>query len=153
MEEDNLNLLDTITRECFLSRCNGNNDSRPIQADPEVSESPDTPHSFELCPPRGGVPNGAGDCTSSSFDIVFEDSGCDRDADGETDSPVPGVPAPGALLPAPPPERAGSSPSLRTSRGQLVVLSSSPPRPTSLTLTLPPASPPAQRTQPSPKVG
>uniref|UniRef100_A0A673YE43 Eukaryotic translation initiation factor 2-alpha kinase 3 n=1 Tax=Salmo trutta TaxID=8032 RepID=A0A673YE43_SALTR len=41
------------------------------QPDPEASTS-DTPHSFELCPPRG-----PSDCTSSSFDIVFEDSGCD----------------------------------------------------------------------------
>uniref|UniRef100_A0A7N8YJM2 Eukaryotic translation initiation factor 2-alpha kinase 3 n=1 Tax=Mastacembelus armatus TaxID=205130 RepID=A0A7N8YJM2_9TELE len=51
---------------------------RDSQADPEVS---DTPNSFELCPPRG-----PSDCTSSSFDIVFEDSGCDRDADADTDS-------------------------------------------------------------------
>ncbi|KAJ4939451.1 hypothetical protein JOQ06_028900 [Pogonophryne albipinna] len=51
---------------------------RDSQADPDAS---DTPNSFELCPPRG-----PSDCTSSSFDIVFEDSGCDRDADAETDS-------------------------------------------------------------------
>ncbi|TKS87229.1 Eukaryotic translation initiation factor 2-alpha kinase 3 [Collichthys lucidus] len=51
---------------------------RDSQADPDAS---DTPHSFELCPPRG-----PSDCTSSSFDIVFEDSGCDRDADADTDS-------------------------------------------------------------------
>uniref|UniRef100_A0A673C6J8 non-specific serine/threonine protein kinase n=1 Tax=Sphaeramia orbicularis TaxID=375764 RepID=A0A673C6J8_9TELE len=51
---------------------------RDSQADPDAS---DTPHSFELCPPRG-----PSDCTSSSFDIVFEDSGCDRDVDADTDS-------------------------------------------------------------------
>ncbi|MEQ2164727.1 hypothetical protein GOODEAATRI_009760 [Goodea atripinnis] len=51
---------------------------RDSQADADAS---DTPNSFELCPPRG-----PSDCTSSSFDIVFEDSGCDRDADADTDS-------------------------------------------------------------------
>uniref|UniRef100_A0A671Y3R3 Eukaryotic translation initiation factor 2-alpha kinase 3 n=1 Tax=Sparus aurata TaxID=8175 RepID=A0A671Y3R3_SPAAU len=88
---------------------------RDSQADPDAS---DTPHSFELCPPRG-----PSDCTSSSFDIVFEDSGCDRDADADTDSASSSVP-----------------PS-----------SSSPPRPTTLTLALP-TTPPTQRVQPSPKV-
>uniref|UniRef100_A0A7N8YHF7 Eukaryotic translation initiation factor 2-alpha kinase 3 n=1 Tax=Mastacembelus armatus TaxID=205130 RepID=A0A7N8YHF7_9TELE len=61
---------------------------RDSQADPEVS---DTPNSFELCPPRG-----PSDCTSSSFDIVFEDSGCDRDADADTDS-ASGAVSPGTL--------------------------------------------------------
>ncbi|KAM4625548.1 eukaryotic translation initiation factor 2-alpha kinase 3 isoform 2-T2 [Polymixia lowei] len=113
---------------------------RDSQADPEAS---DTPHSFELCPPRGGP----GDRTSSSFDIVFEDSGCDRDADADSDSASSAV-APGTLMT----EKASSS-SSRHTRGpeSAPPASSSPPRPTSLTLALPP-SPPAQRPQPSPKV-
>uniref|UniRef100_A0A8C7ID50 Eukaryotic translation initiation factor 2-alpha kinase 3 n=1 Tax=Oncorhynchus kisutch TaxID=8019 RepID=A0A8C7ID50_ONCKI len=53
------------------------------QPDAEASTS-DTPHSFELCPPRG-----PSDCTSSSFDIVFEDSGCDRDADPDPEVMIP----------------------------------------------------------------
>ncbi|MBN3289920.1 E2AK3 kinase, partial [Polypterus senegalus] len=36
-------------------------------------ELSDSPHSFEFCPPRP-----ADERTSSSFDIVFEDSGCDN---------------------------------------------------------------------------
>lgn len=110
---------------------------RDSQADPDAS---DTPHSFELCPPRG-----PSDCTSSSFDIVFEDSGCDRDADADTDS------ASGAASPSTTTEKNSSS-SSRTRRQESVPpSSSSPPRPTSLTLALP-ATPPTQRVQPSPKV-
>ncbi|XP_071374841.1 eukaryotic translation initiation factor 2-alpha kinase 3-like [Centroberyx affinis] len=109
---------------------------RDSQADPEAS---DTPHSFELCPPRG-----PSDCTSSSFDIVFEDSGCDRDADADTDS-VSGAVSPGTLT-----EKATSS-SSHTRGQESVPPSSSPPRPTSLTLALP-TTPPAQRPQLSPKV-
>lgn len=108
---------------------------RDSQADPDAS---DTPHSFELCPPRG-----PSDCTSSSFDIVFEDSGCDRDADAETDS------ASGATSPAPTTKNSTTSSHTRQQDAQ--PSSSSPPRPTSLTLALPP-NPPPQRTQPSPKV-
>lgn len=108
---------------------------RDSQADPEAS---DTPHSFELCPPRG-----PSDCTSSSFDIVFEDSGCDRDADAETDS------ASGAASPSATTKNSVSPSNTRRQDAQLS--SSSPPRPTTLTLALPTA-PPAQRTQPSPKV-
>ncbi|XP_072313636.1 eukaryotic translation initiation factor 2-alpha kinase 3 isoform X2 [Eucyclogobius newberryi] len=106
---------------------------RDSQADPDAS---DTPHSFELCPPRGPA-----DCTSSSFDIVFEDSGCDRDADAETDS------ASGATsLPA---TTKSSTASSSTKQRDALPSSSSPPRP--LTLALPPAQL-MQRTQPSPKV-
>lgn len=108
---------------------------RDSQADPDAS---DTPHSFELCPPRG-----PSDCTSSSFDIVFEDSGCDRDADAETDS-VSGATSPAATT-------KNSTTSSHTRRRDTQPSSSSPPRPTSLTLALPP-NPPPQRTQPSPKV-
>ncbi|TSW48763.1 Eukaryotic translation initiation factor 2-alpha kinase 3 [Bagarius yarrelli] len=43
-----------------------------VEPDLELSVSP---HSFELCPPRTAAHN---DCTSSSFDIIFEDSGCDQ---------------------------------------------------------------------------
>ncbi|KAM9340770.1 eukaryotic translation initiation factor 2-alpha kinase 3 [Symphorus nematophorus] len=109
---------------------------RDSQADPDAS---DTPHSFELCPPRG-----PSDCTSSSFDIVFEDSGCDRDADAETDS-TSGAASPGTVT------EKNSSSSSHTRRQESVPPSSSPPRPTSLTLALP-TTPPTQRVQPSPKV-
>ncbi|XP_056914373.1 eukaryotic translation initiation factor 2-alpha kinase 3 isoform X2 [Takifugu flavidus] len=108
---------------------------RDSQADPDVS---DTPNSFELCSPRG-----PSDCTSSSFDIVFEDSGCDRDAEAESDS------ASGPTSPSTVTGRNSSSSS--HSRQQEPAPSSSPPRPTSLTLALP-TTPPNQRVQPSPKV-
>lgn len=108
---------------------------RDSQADPEVS---DTPNSFELCSPRG-----PSDCTSSSFDIVFEDSGCDRDAEAESDS---------ATGPTGPSTETGrNSSSSSHTRQQEPAPSSSPPRPTSLTLALP-TTPPNQRLQPSPKV-
>ncbi|XP_056151825.1 eukaryotic translation initiation factor 2-alpha kinase 3 [Lampris incognitus] len=116
---------------------------RDSQADPDAS---DNPHSFELCPPRG-----LGECTSSSFDIVFEDSGCDRDADADADTDsVSEVVSPGLLT-----KKASSSSSTRTRSQEpmsaSLPVSSSPPRPTSLTLAVP-ASPPAQRPHPSPKV-
>uniref|UniRef100_A0A4W6C6C1 Eukaryotic translation initiation factor 2-alpha kinase 3 n=1 Tax=Lates calcarifer TaxID=8187 RepID=A0A4W6C6C1_LATCA len=110
---------------------------RDSQADPDAS---DTPHSFELCPPRG-----PSDCTSSSFDIVFEDSGCDRDAEADTDS-ASGAASPGTLT-----EKNSSSSSHTKRQESVPPSSSSPPRPTSLTLALPP-TPPTQRVQPSPKV-
>ncbi|XP_029973073.1 eukaryotic translation initiation factor 2-alpha kinase 3 [Salarias fasciatus] len=117
---------------------------RDSQADAEAS---DTPHSFELCPPRG-----PGDCTSSSFDIVFEDSGCDRDA--EADSASGSASAAGRRTST----EKNTSSSSHTRRQESVLLSStstctstSPPRPTSLTLPPPPATP-AARGQPSPKV-
>lgn len=110
---------------------------RDSQADPDAS---DTPHSFELCPPRG-----PSDCTSSSFDIVFEDSGCDRDAEADTDS-ASGPASPGTLT------EKNSSSSLHIRQQESVpASSSSPTRPTSLTLALP-TTPPTQRVQPSPKV-
>uniref|UniRef100_H3CYY3 Eukaryotic translation initiation factor 2-alpha kinase 3 n=1 Tax=Tetraodon nigroviridis TaxID=99883 RepID=H3CYY3_TETNG len=107
---------------------------RDSQADPDAS---DTPDSFELCSPRG-----PGDCTSSSFDIVFEDSGCDRDAEAETDS-ASGPTSPGTVT-------GKNSSSSSHTRQQESAPSSSPPRPTSLTLALP--TPPNQRVQQSPKV-
>ena len=113
---------------------------RDSQADPDAS---DTPHSFELCPPRG-----PSDCTSSSFDIVFEDSGCDRDAEADTgDSVTSGAASAGVLT-----DKTSSSSSLTRQRESIPPSSSSPPRPTSLTLALP-TSPLVQRVQPSPKVG
>uniref|UniRef100_A0AAQ6A2H8 non-specific serine/threonine protein kinase n=1 Tax=Amphiprion ocellaris TaxID=80972 RepID=A0AAQ6A2H8_AMPOC len=108
---------------------------RDSQADPDAS---DTPHSFELCPPRG-----PSDCTSSSFDIVFEDSGCDRDADADTNS--------SAASPSTTTEKNSSSSSHTRRQETVPPSSSSPPRPTSLTLALP-TTPPTQRVQPSPKV-
>ncbi|KAM3850598.1 eukaryotic translation initiation factor 2-alpha kinase 3 [Diretmus argenteus] len=110
---------------------------RDSQADPEASGTPD---SFELCPRRR-----PSDCTSSSFDIVFEDSGCDGDGDADTDS-VSSVAAPATLT-----EKASSSSSHTRGHEPTVPPPSSPPRPTSLTL-LPPTTPAAQRSQPSPKV-
>ncbi|XP_041828636.1 eukaryotic translation initiation factor 2-alpha kinase 3 [Melanotaenia boesemani] len=110
---------------------------RDSQADPDAS---DTPHSFELCPPRG-----PSDCTSSSFDIVFEDSGCDRDADADTDS------GSSAAVPGTVAEKNTSSSSHTKRQETAPSSSSSPPRPTSLTLALP-TTPPTQRVQPSPKV-
>lgn len=110
---------------------------RDSQADPDAS---DTPHSFELCPPRG-----PSDCTSSSFDIVFEDSGCDRDADADTDS-ASSAASPGTVT-----EKNSSSSSHTRQQESVPPSSSSPPRPTTLTLALP-TTPPTQRVQPSPKV-
>ncbi|XP_061599130.1 eukaryotic translation initiation factor 2-alpha kinase 3 [Cololabis saira] len=109
---------------------------RDSQPDPDAS---DTPNSFELCPPRG-----PSDCTSSSFDIVFEDSGCDRDADADTDtgsSPV----NPKTLT------KTSSSSSHSRQQESAPSVSTTPPRPTSLTLALP-TTPATQRLQPSPKV-
>lgn len=94
---------------------------RDSQADPDaVLEVSDSPHSFELCPPRTVV---HGDCTSSSFDIVFEDSGCEhQDNDSDLSSSTPACPS-----------RSSSKPRCSTSTGPP---SSSPPRPTSLNLAL-----------------
>uniref|UniRef100_A0A6Q2XUR9 Eukaryotic translation initiation factor 2-alpha kinase 3 n=1 Tax=Esox lucius TaxID=8010 RepID=A0A6Q2XUR9_ESOLU len=101
------------------------------QPDPEASAS------FELCPPRV-------DCSSSSFDIVFEDSGCDRDTEVTTPSGASGLADP--LIS----DKASSS---SQTRGAAPATSFSPPRPTSLLLAPSPSQgPPAPRTQPSPKV-
>ncbi|RXN24875.1 eukaryotic translation initiation factor 2-alpha kinase 3 [Labeo rohita] len=112
---------------------------RDSQADPDaVLEVSDSPHSFELCPPRTVT---HGDCTSSSFDIVFEDSGCehqDNDSDLSGSTPVP----PACL------SQSGSKPQHSTSAGPP---SSLPPRPTSLSLA--PSTPcPAMRPPLTPKV-
>lgn len=94
---------------------------RDSQADPDaVLEVSDSPHSFELCPPRTVT---HADCTLSSFDIVFEDSGCehqDNDSDLSGSTPVP---------PACP-SRSSSKPQCSSTGPP----SSSLPRPTSLNL-------------------
>ncbi|XP_064809157.1 LOW QUALITY PROTEIN: eukaryotic translation initiation factor 2-alpha kinase 3 [Oncorhynchus masou masou] len=125
------------------------------QPDAEASTS-DTPHSFELCPPRG-----PSDCTSSSFDIVFEDSGCDRDADPDPEVMIPSEAS--GLASTPLTEKASSSSShtrrtdpfpvpVPPSSPSIPPSSSSPPRPTSLCLAPSPPDPPTLRPQPSPKV-
>ena len=127
----------------------------PLQLDSFLSdpdsqaelEASDSPHSFELYPPRG-----PGD--SSSFDIVFEDSGC------EAASSPPEAASPCTLT--------GGGRTSSTSRTQThdpgpapcpgPALSSSPPRPTSLSLSLAacpspcPAPAPWPRALASPKV-
>ncbi|XP_016400989.1 eukaryotic translation initiation factor 2-alpha kinase 3-like [Sinocyclocheilus rhinocerous] len=110
---------------------------RDSQADPDaVLEVSDSPHSFELCPPRTVT---HGDCTSSSFDIVFEDSGCehqDNDSDGST-------PVPPACL-----SQSDPKPQCSVSAGPPASL---PSRPTSLSLA--PSTPcPATRPPLTPKV-
>ncbi|KAM8833485.1 eukaryotic translation initiation factor 2-alpha kinase 3 isoform 2-T2 [Synchiropus picturatus] len=110
-------------------------DYEDSQADPEPS---DTPHSFEMFPSRD-----PGDCTSSSFDIVFEDSACDRDVEVDVEVDLDSV-SPGSVT-----KKTSSSPSL-TRQGNSRPLSSSPPRPTSLSLALPPSPP--TKPQSSPKV-
>lgn len=112
---------------------------RDSQADPDaILEVSDSPHSFELCPPRTVT---HGDCTSSSFDIVFEDSGCehqDNDSDLSGSTPVP----PACL------SQSGSKPQCSASAGPP---SSVPSRPTSLSLA--PNNPcPATRPPLTPKV-
>ncbi|XP_030628507.1 eukaryotic translation initiation factor 2-alpha kinase 3 [Chanos chanos] len=104
---------------------------RDSQAEPDPDREldvSDSPHSFELCPPRAVA---HGDCTSSSFDIVFEDSGCDHhDADADVNVDVPA--------------QEGGSPGSDTKPHPSPVLgpsSSSPPRPTSLSLGPRPPSP------------
>ncbi|XP_005156642.3 eukaryotic translation initiation factor 2-alpha kinase 3 [Danio rerio] len=112
---------------------------RDSQADPDaIMEVSDSPHSFELCPPRTVA---HGDCTSSSFDIVFEDSGCehqDNDSDLSGSTPVPPV-----CL-----SQSGSKPQRSTSTGPPISL---PSRPT--TLSLAPSTPcPVVRPLLTPKV-
>ncbi|KAG9343997.1 hypothetical protein JZ751_012473 [Albula glossodonta] len=114
---------------------------RDSQAELEASDSP---HSFELYPPRG-----PGDCTSSSFDIVFEDSGCD-DASEPAEPASPKTLTAGRFSPASRTQTHDSAP------GPGPAPSSSPPRPTSLSLapSPSPAFQPTQRPRPltSPKV-
>ncbi|XP_063040143.1 eukaryotic translation initiation factor 2-alpha kinase 3 [Engraulis encrasicolus] len=135
----------------------------PEAEDHDLDLDPDC--SFELCPPRsiaipcgvgGGI--GAGDCTSSSFDIVFEDSGChdnrEEDEDHEEDSHRnrPGVVNQGTSTSTIPSDKAPSSSSAATSAAgsanqQLqqhsrgCPASTSPPRPSSLALR--PSTPPS----------
>lgn len=106
-------------------------------ADPDLELS-GSPHSFELCPPRTVAHN---DCTSSSFDIVFEDSGCDQhDNDAELSRSTP--------VQTQCPSHLGSRSHPTVSSGSL---SFPPPRPTSLKL--PPQAPtPAPRLAQTPKV-
>lgn len=108
-----------------------------VDPDLELSGSP---HSFELCPPRTVAHK---DCTSSSFDIVFEDSGCDQhDNDTELSRSTPVQ----TLCPS----HSASSSHPTASSGPLFF---SPPRPTSLSLKLPPQAPtPAPRLALTPKV-
>ncbi|XP_031436386.1 eukaryotic translation initiation factor 2-alpha kinase 3 isoform X2 [Clupea harengus] len=122
--------------------------------DPECSDSP---QSFELCPPRSiSIPCGAsGDCTSSSFDIVFEDSGChdnredDCDEDDDDDERN-GVSAPAGSTTTPN-DKAASSVSTDQHTPSCPA-SSSPPRPS--TLALRPSTPPSVACRPlgTPKV-
>ncbi|XP_077419745.1 eukaryotic translation initiation factor 2-alpha kinase 3 [Vanacampus margaritifer] len=109
----------------------------------------DTPDSFDLC-----LPHRPSDCTSSSFDIVFEDSGCDRDAgvdavdaeDADDDS------ASGSTRPDPSSVGKATWSSSRSRQPENSrPASSSPPRPNSLALALP-VTPASQRVQASPKV-
>ncbi|XP_016350259.1 eukaryotic translation initiation factor 2-alpha kinase 3-like [Sinocyclocheilus anshuiensis] len=112
---------------------------RDSQADPDaVLEVSDSPHSFELCPPRTVT---HGDCTSSSFDIVFEDSGCEHQ---DNDSGLSGsTPVPPACL-----SQSDPKPQCSVSAGPPASL---PSRPTSLSLA--PSTPcPATRPPLTPKV-
>lgn len=111
-----------------------NQDSR-VDVDPDLELS-GSPHSFELCPPRTVTHN---DCTSSSFDIVFEDSGCDQhDDDAELSHSTP--------VQMRPSSHSGSRSHPTASSGPF---SFSPPRPTSLKL---PTQTPAPRLALTPKV-
>ncbi|KAM9476703.1 eukaryotic translation initiation factor 2-alpha kinase 3 [Clarias gariepinus] len=114
-----------------------------VDPDLELSGSP---HSFELCPPRTVAHN---DCTSSSFDIVFEDSGCDQqDNDAELSHSTPSLSTPSHSTQT-------RCPSLTGSRSHHVVSSGPvsfiPSRPTSLKLPLQ-AHIPAPRLALTPKV-
>ncbi|XP_061552110.1 eukaryotic translation initiation factor 2-alpha kinase 3 [Phycodurus eques] len=128
----------------LLLGCDSLGSEPDSQAEPDAS---DTPDSFELCPPRR-----PSDCTSSSFDIVFEDSGCDRDAGVEAEVDEEEDSASGAT--GPEPSGVGKN-NLSSSRTRQPVnsqpSSSSPPRPNSLALALP-VTLPCQRVLSSPKV-
>ncbi|KAK1791557.1 hypothetical protein P4O66_013557, partial [Electrophorus voltai] len=130
--------VDGLGPDSMMSDQDSHCDHDPVL---DLSESP---HSFELCPPRTVA---HADCTSSSFDIVFQDSGCDqRDSDADFSRTTPvrtgylcstrsrSVSASESHPPVP------SGPS-----------SSSPPRPTSLNLMACPATP-AARPPLTPKV-
>lgn len=124
-------------------------DGDPDLLDPE--ECSDSPHSFKLCPPRSvSIPCGAGDCTSSSFDIVFEDSGChdNREDDGDNEESGPKSISLQADSKTTPHDKAASS-GQHTPRCSA---SASPPRPSSLALG--PSAPPLATCRPlaTPKV-
>ncbi|KAK6493387.1 eukaryotic translation initiation factor 2-alpha kinase 3 [Huso huso] len=104
----------------------------------------DSPHSFEFCPPRLGDER-----TTSSFDIVFEDSGCDDTSKSmEPDRTEPGSHS--TLTQCPSTGSRTREPS-STSNSHPVPLSHSPPRPTSLNLVQAPVL--GERSKPpSPKV-
>lgn len=118
-------------------------DSMMSDQDSHADTDPDlelsgSPHSFELCPPRTVAHN---DCTSSSFDIVFEDSGCDQhDNDAELSRSTP--------VQTQCPSRSASRSHRTASSGPLAF---SPPRPTSLKLPIQ-APTPAPRLALTPKV-
>ncbi|XP_035272591.1 eukaryotic translation initiation factor 2-alpha kinase 3 [Anguilla anguilla] len=119
---------------------------RDSQAELEASDSP---HSFELYPPRG-----PGD--SSSFDIVFEDSGCgDAASSDPPEAASPSTLTGGRASSASRSQTHDPCPAPGPAPGPS--LSSSPPRPTSLSLApcpCPAAPPPAAWPRPlaSPKV-
>ncbi|XP_062378144.1 eukaryotic translation initiation factor 2-alpha kinase 3 isoform X1 [Sardina pilchardus] len=128
--------------------------------DADADEGSDSPHSFELCPPRSvaipcGLGASAGDCTSSSFDIVFEDSGChdnreeeEEDEEEEEEEEHNAVSAPADSTTTTPHDKAASSGQHTPS----CPASTSPPRPSSLALG--PATPPTAACRPlaTPKV-
>lgn len=124
--------VDGLGLDSMMSDQDSNADVDP---DLELSGSP---HSFEVCPPRTVVHN---DCTSSSFDIVFEDSGCDQhDNDAELSHSTP--------VQTQCPSHSGTRSRPTASSGPLSFF---PPRPTSLKL-LPQAPTPAPRLTLTPKV-
>ncbi|XP_061700737.1 eukaryotic translation initiation factor 2-alpha kinase 3 isoform X2 [Syngnathoides biaculeatus] len=149
MGPNHRSLLSSASDPTAWSGVNGNASFDPLPGHDSLGSEPDsqaeaedsnTPDSFELCPPRR-----PSDCTSSSFDIVFEDSGCDRDAGVEEDQEEDT--ASGAT--GPEPSSVGKNTSSSSHSG--LPASSSPPRPNSLTLALP-VTPPSQRVLSSPKV-
>ncbi|XP_076830565.1 LOW QUALITY PROTEIN: eukaryotic translation initiation factor 2-alpha kinase 3 [Brachyhypopomus gauderio] len=113
-------------------------DSRcDLDVDPVLDLS-ESPHSFELCPPRAVT---HADCTSSSFDIVFEDSGCDQrnsDADLSRTTPVRTGRLSGSRSGSASKSQRPAQPGPSSSSSS----SSSPPRPTTLNLSACPATPP-----------
>ncbi|XP_028833395.1 LOW QUALITY PROTEIN: eukaryotic translation initiation factor 2-alpha kinase 3 [Denticeps clupeoides] len=120
-----------------------------LMSDPEPNldtEISDSPHSFEFCPHR----TFAGDCTSSSFDIVFEDSGCHDNRDDDEDDDDESEPAGGAVESTATPSENAVLDTIHTPQTPVASgpISSSPPRPSSLAL-----SQPAPLSNPSRPVG
>uniref|UniRef100_A0AAY4ERH1 non-specific serine/threonine protein kinase n=1 Tax=Denticeps clupeoides TaxID=299321 RepID=A0AAY4ERH1_9TELE len=109
-----------------------------LMSDPEPNldtEISDSPHSFEFCPHR----TFAGDCTSSSFDIVFEDSGCHDNRDDDEDDDDESEPAGGAVESTATPSENAVLDTIHTPQTPVASgpISSSPPRPSSLALSQP----------------